>query len=100
MDPVAPSMMLAATVSAAMIILLGAAYAGLFAWARLRGDRRLEMLSLAAYAGLAAAVAWFTVSLDLQGAWRILVVLMLAGYLFAPRAVWQLCVKTHSAEDR
>jgi hypothetical protein len=99
MEPVAPSLMLTAVTAAALVILLGAAYAGLFALARLRGDRRLHALALVAYAGLAGAVALLGVSLGLDGAWRILVALMLIGYLIAPRAIWHLCTRTHGSQD-
>lgn len=95
MDPVAPSMILTAVTAAALVILLGAAYAGLFALAKLRGDRRLHAWSLMAYGGLAGAVAVLGVSLNLDGAWAVLVGLMLIGYLYAPRAIWQLCARTY-----
>jgi len=100
MDPVAPSMLLTAVTAAALVILLGAAYAGLFALAKLRGDRRLHAWSLMAYGGLAGAVGALGMSLHLDGPWAVLVGLMLVGYLFAPRAIWQLCTQTHGDEDR
>lgn len=100
MEPLAPNRILPAVIAAALILLLGAAYAGLYALAKLRRDRRLHLLALAAYAGLAAAVAGLSVSLQLAGAWRILVPLLLMGYLIAPRAVWHLCTRIDGTEDR
>jgi len=69
--------------SAASVILFGAIYALTFAWSRLKNRPRLMPLAYAAYLGLFAAV---------------IVLLMLAGYLVAPHAIWHLCVGTH-AED-
>jgi len=100
MDPVAPDGLLTAAIAAAAIILLGAAYAGLYALAKMRGDRRLHGLALASYAGLAGAVAVLGWTLHLSGPWEVLIVLMLAGYLLAPRAIWQLCARTHEVSRR
>jgi hypothetical protein len=37
-------------------------------------------------------------ALDLGGAWRAVVIVMLVGYLLAPHAIWHLSVATHGAE--
>jgi len=86
--------------SAASVILFGAIYALTFAWSRLKNRPRLMPLAYAAYLGLFAAVivlAW-AANLFNNTFWSVIVLLMLAGYLVAPHAIWHLCVGTH-AED-
>jgi hypothetical protein len=78
----------------------GAAYALLFAYARVRGLPGLMPLAYAAYAGLVVSV-WFladAANLFNNGFWTFIVALMLVGYLVAPPAIWKLCVGTHAGE--
>jgi uncharacterized membrane protein len=86
--------------SAAMVILSGALYAMLFAYARVKRRPRLMPLAYAAYLGLVVSVLVLATVANLftSGFWTFIVVLMLAGYLLAPHAVWHLCVGTHAHE--
>lgn len=85
--------------SAASVILCGALYALLFAYSRIRNRPRLMALAYAAYAALFASVIVLGDVANLFGSpfWMSVVMLMLAGYLAAPHAVWHLCVNTHAA---
>lgn len=86
--------------SAAMVIVTGALYALLFAYARVKRRPRLMPLAYAAYLGLASSVLVLATVANLfaTGFWTFIVVLMLVGYLLAPHAVWHLCVGTHARE--
>jgi uncharacterized membrane protein len=88
--------------SAAMVILTGALYALLFAYARVRQRPRLMPLAYLAYAGLVASVVTLALAANLfaSGFWTFIVGLMLAGYLLAPHAIWHLCVGTHAHEHQ
>jgi hypothetical protein len=84
--------------SAASVILFGASYALLFAWSRVKARPRLMPLAYAAYVGLFVSVLTlaFAANLFHNGFWTFIVLLMLAGYLVAPHAIWHLCVGTHA----
>jgi len=81
--------------ASALVILFGAGYAGLYAWAKLRGKPGLLFWAYACYAVLAAAVAVLARAAHFSGEWRILAGLMLAGYLLAPMGIWKLCQASH-----
>ncbi len=81
--------------SAALVILGGAGYAGLYAWAKMRGNPRLLLWAYACYAALAGATFLLARATHLNGQWQILVGLMLTGYLLAPLGIWKLCVASH-----
>lgn len=85
--------------TSAMVILLGALYAILFAYSRLRGMRRLMPLAYIAYGGLfiCALVLARAIHLFNDPWWASMLVLMLAGYLLAPHTIWHLCAATHAA---
>ena len=87
--------------SSAMVILLGALYALLFAFSHLKGDRRLMPLAYLSYAGLTVAALTLAQAANLlkQPFWFSLVILMLLGYLLAPHGIWHLCVGTHADEE-
>ena len=87
--------------SSAMVILLGALYALLFAFSRIKGDRRLMPLAYLSYAGLFVATLALAKAANLlnQPFWTSIVLLMLIGYLLAPHGIWHLCVGTHAEED-
>lgn len=87
--------------SAASVILFGATYALLFAWSRIRSRPRLMPLAYGAYAGLFVSVIVLAQAANLfhNTFWSFIVLLMLAGYLVAPHAIWHLCVGTHVDED-
>jgi len=84
--------------SSAVVILCGALYALLFAWSRLQRIPRLMPLAYGAYAALFLGVLVLADATHLHGIWRILVVMMLLGYLLAPHGIWRLCVATHTAD--
>ena len=86
--------------SAAMVILSGALYALLFAYARVKRQPRLMPFAYAAYLGLVGSVLVLAMVAHLfaSGFWAFVVVLMLVGYLLAPHAIWHLCVGTHAHE--
>lgn len=85
--------------TSAMVILLGALYALLFAYSRLKQMPRLMPAAYIAYGGLfiSALVLARATHLFNSPWWATLVVLMLAGYLLAPHAIWHLCAATHPA---
>ena len=87
--------------SAASVILFGATYALLFAYARVKNRPRLIPLAYAAYLCLAVSVLTlaFAANLFSNAFWTVIVLLMLVGYLVAPHAIWHLCVRTHEHED-
>lgn len=86
--------------TSAMVILLGAIYALLFAFSRVKNHPRLMPLAYLAYAGLFASVLFLAQAANLfkHPVWASIVILMLAGYLLAPHAIWHLCVCTHADE--
>lgn len=87
--------------SAAMVIMTGALYALLFAYARVKHRPRLMPLAYLAYLGLftSVAVLAFVANLFNSGFWSFIVLLMLIGYLLAPHAIWHLCVGTHEHDE-
>ena len=97
-EPVALQDFFVTFFSAAAVILFGAGYAGLFAWARLGNRRHLMPWAYACYATLAIAVYALAQAAHLHGNWTLVTVLMLLGYLLAPHAIWHLCAATHRAE--
>lgn len=94
-EPVASTHFLAAFAAAATVVIAGAGYAALFAWARLRQRREPMIAAYACYGVLAVAVALLAEVAHLDGAWRVLAGLMLIGYLLAPHGIWRLCKTTH-----
>jgi len=86
--------------SAALVIITGALYALLFAYSRIKKRPRLMPLAYIAYLGLIVSVLMlaFAANLFHSSFWTFIVLLMLSGYLFAPHAVWHLCVGTHENE--
>lgn len=98
-DPVDVDDFFIAFVSAAMVILMGAAYALFFAIAKLKRRWPLLVIAYLAYGALAISVFLLSDALHLGGYWQALVWLMLAGYLLAPHGVWHLCCGTHAASE-
>lgn len=78
------------------IILSGACYALLYAWARLRQQRRFLYGAWLAYFVLTGCVFTLIRTAHLEGAWSSLALLMLVGYFAAPRAIFRLCHVTHT----
>ena len=85
--------------TSAMVIVLGALYALLFAYSRLKRMHRLMPFAYIAYGGLfiSALVLARATHLFNNPWWATMVALMLAGYLLAPHAIWHLCTGTHPA---
>lgn len=86
--------------TSAMVIMLGALYALLFAFSRLKGDKRLMPLAYLSYAGLLISTLFLADAANLlkHPFWTVIVAFMLVGYLLAPHAIWHLCVGTHAEE--
>ena len=99
-EPANPADFFTVFLTAAMVILLGALYALLFACSRLKRIPSLMPAAYLAYGGLfiSAMVLARATHLFNSAWWAAIVVLMLAGYLLAPHAIWHLCKGTHSAE--
>lgn len=97
-QPVALQDFLLTFFASALVILSGAGYALLFAWARLRGRPAFLHWAYAAYAVLAGSVWILAGTAHLDGYWRALAALMLIGYFAAPRVIFRLCSATHDAE--
>ncbi len=99
-EPVALADFFTVFFSAASVILFGAAYALIFAWSRVRSRPGLMPVAYGAYVGLAVSVYVLADVAHLfnHAFWIFVVLLMLAGYLWAPHAIWHLCVRTHDAE--
>ena len=88
--------------SSAMVILLGALYALLFAYSRIRGMPVLMPLAYLSYAGLSVSTLILAQAANLLShpLWATVVVCMLLGYLLAPHGIWHLCVGTHAEAGR
>jgi hypothetical protein len=98
MQPVDQAQLITAAFAAAVVILAGAAYALCYAGSRMLRRRGFLLAAAASYLVLFLATIILAVALRLDGSWRVLVWLMLVGYLLAPPLVWRLCVGTHAAE--
>lgn len=98
-DPISLREIFFSTASGAAIVLFGAFYALFFALGRLHGSLVLMAAAIASYLLLAVAVVVLILALHLAGFWLLVTGVMLVGYLFAPRAIWNLCVGTHGAHD-
>jgi len=87
--------------SSAMVILLGALYALLFAYSRIRSMPRLMPLAYLSYAGLSVFTLMLANAANLLShpLWTAVVGCMLLGYLLAPHGIWHLCVGTHVADE-
>jgi hypothetical protein len=85
--------------SGALIILAGAGYALLYAWSNFNADIRIKIAAYVTYGVLMIAVFVLSRAAQFHGYWLIISGLMVVGYFFAPRGIWQLCVKTHTHAD-
>lgn len=88
-----------AAMTGAGVVLFGAFYALFFALARLQNRRIFLLPAFASYASLVFCVFVLASTLNLDGAWRSLVIVMLVGYFAAPYGIWHLCVGTHKSEE-
>jgi len=87
-----------ATLSGGLVVMFGALYSMLFAFARLKHPFLISF-AYAAYALFAASALILARSLHLEGFWLWVVFVMLVGYFLAPHGIWHLCVGTHSGEE-
>lgn len=86
---------LLAALAGAMVVVFGAVHAFFLALARLRRSRKFMNWAWVTYAAFFVAVMTLAWSLRLTGFWTWIVLVMLVGYLLAPRAIWRLSVATH-----
>jgi len=98
-EPVALADFFLSFFSAAMIILLGALYAGLFAWAKITSQYRFQLGAGLVYLTLLLTVFVFSQINHFNGYWLTLSFLMVVGYGCMPYVIWRLCVATHSDES-
>lgn len=86
--------------TSAMVIVMGALYALLFAYSRIKRFPQLMLLAYFAYAGLVVATLFLADAANLfhHSFWTAIVAFMLLGYLLAPHGIWHLCVGTHADE--
>jgi hypothetical protein len=98
-EPIALSDFFLSFFSAAMIVLIAAVYAGLYAWEKLHGGAWLRYGTWLVYGLLLVCVAVFAIAAHLNGHWRILVVALAGGYWWVPRLIWRLCTATHREEQ-
>lgn len=86
--------------ASAMVIVMGALYALLFAFSRIREFPKLIGLAYLSYAGLVVSTLFLADAANLfhHPFWTTIVAFMLIGYLLAPHGIWHLCVGTHADE--
>ena len=98
-EPVVAQYILLAAMSGAMVVLFGAAYAMLFAWAKIKKDPRFMIIAYFAYFILLIFTVLLAYTLHLSGFWYLIVAVMIIGYFFAPYGIWRLCVGTHESKN-
>ena len=86
--------------SSALVIVLGALYALLFAFSRMKNNRSYLYLAYVSYGGLVVSISMLSSAANLlnHSFWISVIALMLVGYFFAPILIWRLCVATHKAK--
>ena len=98
-EPMAAQQIMLAAMASVMIVMFGALYAFVFAWARLRQRPYLMPVAYAFYACLTAAALILARAFHFSDFWFSIVLLMLVGYLLSPHAIWHLCMATNDAEN-
>ena len=98
-EPVALSNFFLSFFSGAMIILLAALYAVLYAWGKITDKSVLSYWAMFIYVLLLGCVMVFVNVMNLKGYWQIIALLMAIGYWWMPRFILQLCVATHIDEN-
>lgn len=94
-EPVELNDILVSVIAGALVVLFGALYALAFALGRLNCSKVLTRLGYGFFVLLTIAALILADKLRLTGFWQMVTVLILAGYLLAPHAIWHLCVGTH-----
>ena len=97
-EPVQVQNIMTSAIAGALIILSGAVYACFFALYRIKKQPGFIIGAYCAYALLVISVFNLSNTLNLNGFWQIVTVVMLVGYFLAPRIIWQLCIGTHARE--
>ena len=87
---------IAAALFSALVVLAGAAYALLYALAKVRHSAGWRLGSWVAYGLLVIFVIALVQQLELRGGWLLMAAAMLLGYGLAPVAIWRLSVGTHA----
>lgn len=96
-EPVGASDLLLAVIAGALVVLCGACYAAMFAFAKLYRRNHFMVLAHVFFGALVCCVLLLAYALHLAGVWEVLVGLLLVGYLIAPRLIWKLSTATHDA---
>ena len=99
-EPLGLNNLFMGTLAGAAVVLMGAFYALFFALGKLQRSQAFALTAIASYGLLVIAVVALVLALRLSGFWMAVAATMLIGYFLAPRAIWRLCVGTHSDEDK
>jgi hypothetical protein len=99
-EPVALSDFFLSFFSAAMLILLAALYAALFAWGKTLRKPALLWGAAVIYLALLVCLVVFSQVNHFNGFWQILSVLMACGYAVAPYVILRLCQATHDGDSK
>lgn len=99
-EPLGLNDLFVGTLAGAAVVLMGAFYALFFALGKLQRSQAFALTAFASYGLLVVAVGALVMALQLSGFWMAVAATMLVGYFLAPRAIWRLCVGTHSDDDK
>lgn len=97
-QPVELADFMATFFASAGVILGGAGYALLYAWARLKQQSGFWYGAFGFFALLAFCILILIKTAHLEGHWWLLAITMLLGYLVAPPAIFRLCQGTHATD--
>lgn len=89
------SELLIAGMSGAMVVLLGGFYAFFLALHFLRRRRRYQLFAYLSFLLLCLALIILALALHLSTGWRLVIAILMLGYLFAPHLIWKLTQATH-----
>ena len=87
-------------ISGALIVISGGLYALLLALGRLQQSHWYRRGAALAYLVLVVCSFVLAASLGFSRAWYAVIIVMLVGYLLAPRAIWHLTHATHGGAER
>lgn len=98
-EPVDLQNILVSLIAGALVVMFGALYALAFAMGKVNKRPGMLRAAYGAYAALSVSVLVLAYTLNLNGIWWGVTLIMLIGYLLAPQAIWKLSVKTHEFSD-
>ncbi len=98
-DPVEMQNFFMAFFSGAMVIMLGALYALLLAWGRIKSSPAFVVAAYITYVLLTVFVLVLADTMNFEGFWNLITAVMLVGYLLAPHGIWILSRDTHTHEQ-